>query len=185
MARVWRMWGILTFFVPSPLSTFFILKFFLGLHMALILFEWVHYTQGVFKWCPEKSYLKNTKKFGRVRRMWGILTFFIPSPFSTSLNFLKIFGTSYGLDIVEIGSLHLGGVQMISEKKSKSKNTKKLTRVRRMWGFLTFFVPSHFFASLMLKFFFGTLYDLDIVWMCSLHLRGVKMMSGRIILQKY
>ena len=48
--------------------------------------------------------------------MWGILTFFAPSQFSTCLKFLKFFGTSYGLDIVFIGSLHLEGGEMISEK---------------------------------------------------------------------
>ena len=48
--------------------------------------------------------------------MWGILTFFVPYQFSTSLEFFKFFGTSYGLDVVEIGSLHLEGDQMISEK---------------------------------------------------------------------
>ena len=36
--------------------------------------------------------------------------------FSISLNFLKILGASFDLDIVSIGSLQLGGGQMISEK---------------------------------------------------------------------
>ena len=48
--------------------------------------------------------------------MWGILTLFVPFEFSTSLDFLKIFGASYGMDVVEIGSLHLEGGQMTSEK---------------------------------------------------------------------
>ena len=34
---------------------------------------------------------KNTKNFTRVRRMWGILTFFVPSQFSIWLKFLKLF----------------------------------------------------------------------------------------------
>ena len=34
----------------------------------------------------------------------------------TSLNFLKFFGTLYGLDIVKIGSLHLEGVQWVPRK---------------------------------------------------------------------
>ena len=64
--------------------------------------------------------------------MRGILTFFVPSHFFTSLNFLKILGTSYGLDGVQIGSLHLGGGQMISEKNQNPKTLKKLDKVRRM-----------------------------------------------------
>ena len=60
--------------------------------------------------------IQNTKKFTRVRRMWGIHTFFVPSQISTSLDFLKIFGASYGLDVVLISLLHLEGGQMISEK---------------------------------------------------------------------
>ena len=48
--------------------------------------------------------------------MWGILTFFVPSQISTSLGFLKFFGASYGLDVVEIGLLHLEGGQMKSGK---------------------------------------------------------------------
>ena len=35
--------------------------------------------------------------------------------------FVKNFGTSYGLDIVEIGSLHLGDIQMISRKSQIQK----------------------------------------------------------------
>ena len=48
--------------------------------------------------------------------MWGILTFFVPSQISTSLEFLKFFGASYGLDVAWIGPLHLEGGEMISEK---------------------------------------------------------------------
>ena len=48
--------------------------------------------------------------------MWGILTFFAPSQFSTCLKFLKFSTTSYGLDIIFIGSLHLEGGEMISGK---------------------------------------------------------------------
>ena len=44
------------------------------------------------------------------------LTFFVPSPFSTSLNFSKNFGTLYDLDIVYVSSLYLEGVQMILGK---------------------------------------------------------------------
>ena len=42
--------------------------------------------------------LKVSKKWrnGRVRRIWGILTFFVPSKFSTCLEFWKFFGASYG-----------------------------------------------------------------------------------------
>ena len=71
------------------------------------------------------------------------------------------------------------------EKNKKTKNTKKLTRVRRMWGFLTFFVPSHFSTSLILLKNFGTSYGLDIVWMSSLYSIGVEIMPGKIILQIY
>ena len=45
-----------------------------------------------------------------------MLTFFVPSQFSSSLDFLKFLRTSYGLVIVEIGSLHLGSGEMISRK---------------------------------------------------------------------
>ena len=48
--------------------------------------------------------------------MWGILTFFVPSQISTSLDLLKFLGASYGLDGSWIGPLHLEGGQMISEK---------------------------------------------------------------------
>ena len=54
--------------IPYILCTFPILYFFdvlknlLELHMGWILFKWVHYILGVFKWCPEKSYYKNTSK---------------------------------------------------------------------------------------------------------------------------
>ena len=48
--------------------------------------------------------------------MWGILTFFVPSQISTSLDFLKFFGVFYGLDDAWIGPLHLEGCQMISRK---------------------------------------------------------------------
>ena len=64
----------------------------------------------------KKSKSKNTKKLDKVQRMWRILTFFVPFPFSTSLNFLKILGTSYALNDVQRGSLHLEGGQMISKK---------------------------------------------------------------------
>ena len=50
------------------------------------------------------------------RRMCEILTFFVPSQFSTALDFLKFFGASYGLDGSRIGPLHLEGCQMISGK---------------------------------------------------------------------
>ena len=46
-----------------------------------------------------KIKIKNTKKLDKVRRMRGILTFFVFFPFSTSLNFSKFFGTSYGMNI--------------------------------------------------------------------------------------
>ena len=64
---------------------------------------------------------KNTKKFTRVQRMWGCLTLFVPSQFSTSLDFLKFFGASYGLDVVWIGLLHLEGGQMIFGKINMQK----------------------------------------------------------------
>ena len=44
----------------------------LGHHMDWMLFKSVHYTWEVVKWFPEKSKSKNTKKFTRVRRMWGL-----------------------------------------------------------------------------------------------------------------
>ena len=48
-----------------------------------------------------KSKTNNTKKLGRVQRMWGIVTFLIPFPFSTSSNLKKNKNeTSYDLDIV-------------------------------------------------------------------------------------
>ena len=107
---------------------------------------------------------KNTKILERVRKMSGILTFFVPSHFFPSSNFLKLLGTSYGLDIVSISSLHLGGNQMISEK-SKSKNTKKIRKATKNVRnpFVTFFVPTHFFASLNFLKNRGTSYGLDIV----------------------
>ena len=48
--------------------------------------------------------------------MWGILIFFVPSKISTSMDFLKFFEASYGLDVFLVGSLHLEGGQMKSEK---------------------------------------------------------------------
>ena len=76
------------------------------------------------KWYPEKSKSKNTKKFTRLQRMWGCLTLFVPTQFSTSLDFLKFFGASYGLDVVWIGLLHLEGGQIISGKIEMQKYSK-------------------------------------------------------------
>ena len=85
------------------------------------------------KWNLEKAESKKTKKFTRVRWMWGILTFFVPSQISTSLGFLKFFGASYGLDVAWIGPLHLQSGQMISgeieiEKYSKIHKGRKNVR---------------------------------------------------------
>ena len=94
------------------------------------------------KWFPEKSKSKNTKKFTRVRRMWGCLTLFVPSPFSTSLDFLKFFGPSYGLNVVSISPLHLEGGQMIFGKIEIEKDYKihKGTKnVRNPWDFFSIF----------------------------------------------
>ena len=86
---------------------------------------------------------KMPKKFTRVRSMWGILTFFVPSQFTTCLKFLQLF-----LDAILLGySLNRfitlrrwsNGIW----KKSKSKNTKKFTRVESVWGILTFLVPAN------------------------------------------
>ena len=56
--------------------------------------------------------------------MWGILTFFVPSQFSSYLKFFKFVGTSHGLVVDSIGSLHLGGGQMISKKNLNPKILK-------------------------------------------------------------
>ena len=50
------------------------------------------------KWFPEKSKSKSTKKFIRERRMWGILTFFVPSQFPI-FGLFKIFW-----DIIWLGN---------------------------------------------------------------------------------
>ena len=145
----------------------------------------------------EKLLSKNTKKLSRVRRMWGILRLFVPSQFSTSLEFLKFFW-----DIIWFGCClnrfvtlrrwsndfrknpnpkilkNSQGYEMTwilfklvcytwevikwYPEKSKSKNTKKFTRVPRMWGIHTLFVPSQFSTYLELLKFFGTSYGLDV-----------------------
>ena len=43
LVRVWRMWGILTFFVLSPSPLLWCLKNILGHRIVWILFKWVHY----------------------------------------------------------------------------------------------------------------------------------------------
>ena len=48
-------------------------------------------------------------------------------------------------------------------QKSKSKNTKKLTGVRRLWGILTLCIPSQISTSLYFLKFLRTSYGLDIV----------------------
>ena len=111
------------------------------------------------KWFPEKSKSKNTNKFTRVRRMWGILTFFVPSQFSSSLEFLKFSGTSYGLGIVEIGSLHLGNGEMISGKiqiQKYEKFHKSMKNVRN----------PHILRTLPILHFFG-LFKIfwDLIWL--------------------
>ena len=56
------------------------------------------------RWCLNDAWKnknpKILKKLLRIQRIGGFLTFFLPSPFSTSLNFSNSFGTLYGLDIV-------------------------------------------------------------------------------------
>ena len=66
---------------------------------------------------PEKIKIQKYSKISKgTKNVRIILTFFVPFPFSTSLNFSIFFGNSHGLNIVQIGSLHLRGVQMISGK---------------------------------------------------------------------
>ena len=125
---------------PHILLTFPILHFF-GLFKVFLEFIWVGWCLIWFitlrRWWND--FQKNRKpkilkKKTRARRMWGILTFFVPSPFSTSLDFLTFVGTSNGLDDVEIFSLHLRGGEMISKKiqiqaYSKSNNGAKNVRI--------------------------------------------------------
>ena len=94
--------------------------------------------------------------------MWGILTFFIPSQLSSSLEFLKLFGTSYFLGIVEIGSLHLGSGEMISGKIQIQKYEKFHKSMKNMRN-PHIFVPFQFSTSLEFLKFWGTSYGLDIV----------------------
>ena len=106
----------------------------------------------------EKSKSKNTKKFTRVPRMWGILTFFVPSQFSSSLEFLKFSGTSYGLGIVEIGSLHLGNGEMISGKIQIQKYEKFHKSMKNMRN-------PHILRTLPIFHFFGVFKIFwDIIW---------------------
>ena len=116
------------------------------------------------KWHPKKSISKNTKKFTRVRRMWGILTFFVPSQISTSLDFLKFFGPSYGLNVVSISPLHLEGGQMIFGKIEieKDKKIHKGTKNVRNPHILRTLRNLHFFG--LFKIFWG------IIWLgCCLN----------------
>ena len=111
------------------------------------------------KWFLKKSKSKNTKKLTRVHWVWGILTFFVPSQFSTCLKFLKIFGTSYGLDIVWIGSLHLGGGQNIYgkiqiQKYKKINKGAKNVRIR------------HILCTLQILYLFEVLkFFWDLIWL--------------------
>ena len=50
---------------------------------------------------PEKIKIQKYSKISKgTKNVRIILTFFVPFPFSTSLNFFKILGTAYGLDTV-------------------------------------------------------------------------------------
>ena len=60
--------------------------------------------------------------------MRGILTFFVPSQISTSLNCKKTFWPLYGLDIVYIALLHLKVVELMPQKIENQKYLK-LARV--------------------------------------------------------
>ena len=137
------------------------------------------------KWFPNKSKSKNAKKFRRIRSMCGILTFFVPSQFTNCLKFLELLLVFKLLGYSLNRFITLRRCSNDIRKKSKSKNTKKLTNVQRMWGILTFFVPSQFSTCLKFLKFVGTSYGLDVVWIGSLHLGGGQMISGKIQIQKY
>ena len=82
---------------------------------------------------------KILKKFTWVWRMWRILTFFVHSQFFTCLMFLKFF-----LDFILLGySLNrfiiLRRLSNDFRKNLNPKILKKFTKVRSMWGILTFF----------------------------------------------
>ena len=57
---------------------------------------------------------------------------------------------------------------------------KKLGRVQRMWGIVTFFVHSHFFTSLNFLKDLKTSYALDIVWVGKLYVGGGQMIFEKI-----
>ena len=80
-------------------------------------------------------------------------------PILQFLDFLKFFGTSYGLRIVEIGSLHLGSGEMISGKIQiqKYKKIHKSTKNVRNPHILRTLPILHFFR--LFKIFW------NIIWL--------------------
>ena len=144
------MWGI-----PHTLRTLLILQFF-ELFENFGDFIWLEYCLNRFitlrRWSNDLR-KKNTKKLGRVQRMWGILTFFVPSHFFTSLNFLKILGTWYCLDIVQICSLHIRGGQMISKKNQNPKILKNYKEYEECYKSSHSSYPSHSPVFELFKYF--------------------------------
>ena len=76
-----------------------------------------------------KIQIQKYKKIHKCTKNVRIPHILCTSQFFTCLNFLKFFGPSYGLDVVGIGSFHLGAGEMIYGKIQiqKDKKIKKAT----------------------------------------------------------
>ena len=103
-----------------------------------------------------QNFFKISKKWrmGIVRRMWGFHTFFVPFLIFRYFGSLIFFGDYLDTPLSVMNSFKQYPSHMISQNFLKTSNKWRMGRVRRMWGFLTFFVPFPFFKHFFMFDFF-------------------------------